>query len=153
MQFQQDRPKDKKLQLFKFFTRKLRKFCSTELYDAPLEGSTILSQCSCMTCAPLETSPLGKLNMQFHQDRTKDRRIRAFESAKNDCATTIVNRFGQVWTSKNKCEALFFLNRESHGVQIWPTPKPECSFLIVPRSKLYDPPKWWKQRFVALQLA
>ena len=43
MQFQQDWPKDKKLQLFKFFTRKLNleKFCSTDLYDAPLEGSKV----------------------------------------------------------------------------------------------------------------
>ena len=34
-----------------------------------------------------------------------------------------------------------------------PPPKPGCSFLSVPRSKLYDPPKWWTQFFVALQLA
>ena len=32
------------------------------------------------------------------------------------------DRFGQVWTSQNRCEALFFLNRESHAVQTWPTP-------------------------------
>ena len=32
-------------------------------------------------------------------------------------------------------------------------PKPACSFLTVPRSKLYDPPKGWNQRFVTLQLA
>ena len=31
--------------------------------------------------------------------------------------------------------------------------KPVCSFLTVPRSKLYDPPKWWKQPLVMLQLA
>ena len=34
-----------------------------------------------------------------------------------------------------------------------PPPKPECSFLTVPRSELYDPPKLWNQRFVTLQLA
>ena len=55
------------------------------------------------------------------------------------------DRFGQVWTSQNRCEALFFLNRESHAVQIWPTPKPACSFLTVPRLKLDDPLKWWKR--------
>ena len=33
------------------------------------------------------------------------------------------DRFGQVWTSQNRCEVLFFLNRESHAVPIWPTPK------------------------------
>ena len=40
MQFQQDWPKDKKLQLFKFLQENLEKFRSTELYDAPLGGST-----------------------------------------------------------------------------------------------------------------
>ena len=30
----------------------------------------------------------------------------------------IVNRFREVRTSQNRCEALFFLNRESHAVQI-----------------------------------
>ena len=33
------------------------------------------------------------------------------------------DRFGQVWTSQNTCEALFFLNHESHAVQIWPSPQ------------------------------
>ena len=47
----------------------------------------------------------------------------------------IVCRSGQVWTSQNRCEVLFFLNRKSHTLQIWPTPKPVCSFLTVPRSK------------------
>ena len=35
----------------------------------------------------------------------------------------------------------------SHGLQILPTPqnkKPAYRYLTVPRSKLYDPPKWWK---------
>ena len=31
------------------------------------------------------------------------------------------DKLGQVWTSQNRCEALFFLNHESHAVQIWPT--------------------------------
>ena len=117
MQFQQDWPKDKKLQLFQFFGWKLRNFsldwalwCALEgsttflcrsslgsmsmescrlpelkyaifsrtgrktkklkrlkLYlsmafkHGLLEGSTFLFQYSCMTCAPLETSPLGEL--------------------------------------------------------------------------------------------
>ena len=100
--------------------------------------------------------------MQFHQDTTEDRRMRAVESAKKEIArraymVTILrtgsDKFGQVWTSQNTCEALFFLNHESHAVQIWPTPKPACSFLTVPRSKLYDPPKGWKQRLVMLQMA
>ena len=36
---------------------------------------------------------------------------------------TDLDRFGQVWTSQSRCEVLFFLNRESHALQIWPTPK------------------------------
>ena len=63
------------------------------------------------------------------------------------------DKFGPVRTSQNRCEPLFFLNGELHAVQTWLTPKPACSFLTVSRSKLYDPPKWWKQRFVTLQLA
>ena len=55
------------------------------------------------------------------------------------------DKFWQVSTSQNPCEVLFFVNRESHAVQIWPTPTPACSFLTVPRSKLYDSPKWWKR--------
>ena len=31
------------------------------------------------------------------------------------------DRCGQVWKTQNRCEALFFLNRESHALQIWPT--------------------------------
>ena len=41
MQFQQDGPKDKKIKALYIFGRKLGKFRSTELYDAPLEESTI----------------------------------------------------------------------------------------------------------------
>ena len=41
MQFQHDWPKDKKYSSCKFFSENLEKFRSTELYDAPLEGSTI----------------------------------------------------------------------------------------------------------------
>ena len=61
---------------------------------------------------------------------------------------------GLVQTSLDKSEHVWsaiFPHREPHAVQIWPTPKPVCSFLTAPRSKLYDPPKWWKQRFVTLQ--
>ena len=38
MQFQQNWPKEKKLQLFYFLAKNFR---STELYGAPLEGSTL----------------------------------------------------------------------------------------------------------------
>ena len=50
--------------------------------------------------------------MQFHQDRTYDRRIRAFESAKNDCATgvhghCIADWFRQVRTSLDRSEQVW----------------------------------------------
>ena len=41
MQFQQDWPKDKKITALLIFWLKTEKFHSTELYGAPLEGSTI----------------------------------------------------------------------------------------------------------------
>ena len=41
MQFQLDWPKDKEITALKFWPENLEKFRSTELYDAPLEGSTI----------------------------------------------------------------------------------------------------------------
>ena len=43
MQFQQDWPKDETITALKFLPENLEKFRSTELYDAPLEGSTIFS--------------------------------------------------------------------------------------------------------------
>ena len=49
------------------------------------------------------------------------------------------DKIGQVWTSPKRCAALFFLNRESHAVQIFAHPKPSCSFLTGPCSKRYDP--------------
>ena len=42
MQFQQDWPKDKNLTGLLIFCLKTEKIRSTELYGAPLEGSTIL---------------------------------------------------------------------------------------------------------------
>ena len=214
MQFQQDYPKDKKLEIFQYFGRK-QKFRSTKPHGAPLEGSTIFlcrnslgstAMESCrlheleyaiftrtgrkteklqrsklflsmafkhgllegstfsshyisITRAPLESSRLGELKyvISAGQDvRLKNKSIQ--KCKKLHCATSvhghcIVHRFRQVRTNQNRCKALFFLNRESHAVQICPNPKAVCSFLTVSRSKLYDPPKWWKQPFIMLQLA
>ena len=59
-------------------------------------------------------------------------------------------KFGQVRTGVKR----YFSSTVSRTLsKFGPAPKPVCSFLTVPRSKLYDPPKWWKQRFVTLQLA
>ena len=50
MQFQQDWPKDKNITAFLIFLpENLEKLRSTELYNAPLEGSTILLQYSAIT--------------------------------------------------------------------------------------------------------
>ena len=136
------------------------------------EGSTILLQYKAITRTPLESSPSGEFKYAIspgYNVRPKNKSIRKCKNdiARRACMVTALwtgsdrfgqvrtgwDRFGQVWTSPNKCAALFFLHRELHTVQIWPTPKPACSFLTVPRSKHYDPPKWWKQRFVMLQLA
>ena len=65
MQFQQDWPKDKKLQLFSFLAENLEKVRSTELYGAPLEGSTIFLNRSSTWRMTMESYRLTELNMQF----------------------------------------------------------------------------------------
>ena len=143
-------------------TKKLRHsklFLWTVFKHGLLEGSTFLFQYSSLSRTRLESSRLGELKYALspgYDVRPKNKSIR--KCKKWHCATSvhghcIVDRLRQVWTSQNRCEALFFLNRELHAVQIWPTHKPVCSFLTVPRSKLYNPPKWWKQPFFTLKLA
>ena len=137
-------------------------FLWTVLKHGLLEGSTFLFQYSLIIRTPLESSRLGELKyaiLAAKDVRLKNKSIR--KSKKWHCATSvhghcIVGRFRHVRIGSNKSEQVWstiFLNRDLHAVQIWPTPKPVCSFLTVPRSKLYDSPKWWKQRFVTLQLA
>ena len=59
------------------------------------------------------------------------------------------DRFGQVRTGVK----YYFSSTVSRTLSKFGLPpKPACSFLTVPRSKLYDPPKWWKQH-ITLQLA
>ena len=60
--------------------------------------------------------------MQFQQDRTSDRRIRAFKSAKNDCATgvhgqCIADWFRQVWTGVDTPLAAHF-NTHTHMMRV-----------------------------------
>ena len=63
---------------------------------------------------------------------------------------TSSEKFGQVRTGVKR----YFSSTVSRTLsKFGPLPKPVCSFLTVPRWKLYDPPKWWNQRFVPLQLA
>ena len=65
MQFQHDWWKDKKLQLFNFFAWKLEKYHSTELSDAPLEGSTIFLNRSSTSRSSLVSSGLAELKYSF----------------------------------------------------------------------------------------
>ena len=62
MQFPQDCPKDKKLQVFQFFlAENLEKFRSTEHYGAPLEGSTIFLCRSSLGSTAVESCRLPEL--------------------------------------------------------------------------------------------
>ena len=62
MQFPHDWPKDKKITaLLIFLPENLEKYRSTELYDAPLEGSTIFLYRSSTSRTPLDSSGLAEL--------------------------------------------------------------------------------------------
>ena len=61
MQFQQDCPKDKKIIALNFLVENLEKFCSTELYGAPLEGSTIFLNRTSLGHTALESARLAEL--------------------------------------------------------------------------------------------
>ena len=64
MQFQQDWPKEKRgknYSSFNFLAENLEKFGSTELYGAPLEGSTIFLYRSSLDRKSLLISRLGGL--------------------------------------------------------------------------------------------
>ena len=61
MQFQQDWPKDKKITALLSFCLKTEKFRSTELNDAPLEGSTIFLFRSSLGCTSMESCELADL--------------------------------------------------------------------------------------------
>ena len=66
MQFQQDWPKDKKITgLLIFLPENLEKFRSTELHDAPLEGSTIFLYRSSTSRTSLDSSRLAGLKYAF----------------------------------------------------------------------------------------
>ena len=71
MQFQQDWPKDKKnYSFFNFLAEHLEKFHSTELYGAPLEGSTIFLNRSSTGRMSMESYQLAELKSAiFQQDR------------------------------------------------------------------------------------
>ena len=73
MQFQHDWAKDKNITALFIFSwpGNLEKDRSTELYDAPLEGSTIFLYRSSISCTSLDSSGLVELKYTFfQQDRT-----------------------------------------------------------------------------------
>ena len=61
MQFQEDWPKDKNYIYFNILPENFEKFHSTELYGAPLEGSTIFLLRKSTSRTPLESSRLAEL--------------------------------------------------------------------------------------------
>ena len=72
MQFQQDCPKDKKITALSIFWRKTEKFRSTELYGAPLEGSTISLCRSYLGTTAMESYRLPELKYAiFSRTRRK----------------------------------------------------------------------------------
>ena len=85
MQFQQDWPKDKKLQLFQFFAGNLRKFRSTEHYGAPLEGSTIFLCRSSLGSTAMESRRLPELKYaNLSRAGRKTKKITALEALSID---------------------------------------------------------------------
>ena len=61
MQFQQDWPKDKKITDLLIFSQLTENFRSTELYGAPLEGSTIFLYRSSLVHTSMESCRLAEL--------------------------------------------------------------------------------------------
>ena len=126
-----------KYAIFSMTGRKTKKLLRSKLFlwtvfkHRLLEGSTILLQYSAITRTPLESSPLGELKDAIspgYNVRPKNKSIQ--KCKKWHCTVSIYghslwtgsDRFGQVRTSQNRCEVLFFLNHELHTVQIWPIP-------------------------------
>ena len=84
MQFQHDWPKNIKLQLFYFFLpENLEKNRSTELYGAPLEGSTLFLYRSSTSGSPLDSCGLAELKYAFFsrtgRNTKKSRRSNLFQ--------------------------------------------------------------------------
>ena len=82
MQFQQDWPKDKKFTaILIFLAENLEKFRSTELYGAPLEGSTNILCRSSLGCTSMESCQLADLKYAiFSRTGCKTKKYRARSS-------------------------------------------------------------------------
>ena len=80
MQFQQDWPKDKKITALNFLAENLEKCCSTELYGAPLEESTIFLSCSSTCRMSMESYRLAKLKYAiFRRTGRETKKLRRSE--------------------------------------------------------------------------
>ena len=75
---QQDWPKDKRnYSSFNFLAENIEKFCSTELYGAPLEGSTIFLYCSSTCRMSMESYRLAELKYAiFSRTGRKTKKLR-----------------------------------------------------------------------------
>ena len=77
MQFQQDWTKDKKITALNFLAENLENFRSTELYGAPLEGSTIFLYRSCTCHMSMESYRLAELKYAiFSRTESKTKKLR-----------------------------------------------------------------------------
>ena len=92
MQFPQDRPKDEKITALKFLPENLEKFHSTELCDAPLEGSALF----------LYRSSLGRTSME--SCRLAELKYAIFSGTGRK-------------TKKLRCSKLFLSTVSKHGLQ------------------------------------
>ena len=78
MQFQHDWPKIKNYSSFNFLAENLENFRWTELYGAPLEGSTIFLECISSCRMSMESYRLAELKYAiFSRTGRKTKKIRA----------------------------------------------------------------------------
>ena len=140
---------------------RLKLFLWTVFKHGLLEGSIFLLQYSAVTRTPLESSLLGVKICNFtrirhkteEQEHSKVQKMTLHDGRTWSLYCGLVQtsyKFRQVRTGVKR----YFSSTVSRTLsKFGPAPKQSCSFLTVPRSKLYNPPKLWKQRFVTLQLA
>ena len=123
-------------------------FLWTVLKHGLLAGSTILLRYSAITRTPLGSSQLGESNYAISPGQDVRLKNKSIRKCKNDIARpaymvtvqrTGSDKFGQVRTRVKR----YFSSTVSRTLsKFGPAPKPACSFLTVPRSKLYDLRKW-----------
>ena len=123
-----------------------------------LEGTAILFQHSSTSRTPLESSRIGELKYAISAGYDVRLKNKSFWKGKLTLRTWSLY-CEQVWTGLAKFEQVRTAVKHCFSSTVSRTlskfglsPKPARSFLTVPRSKLYGPPKLWKQPFVMLHL-